>query len=874
MANGTYDQTWQQAMSELNDQIHVEDHTLDLPADHPGVPEAQATPQQAFDHYASVYVKYIQILRKLNLCYDNMKQPQKRIDVKKVLEAVMTRVTELKHELVKWNPPNPDLRPPDNNDQGVKPFPFPWEYVHLDDLLQDLKLQPEDIDLPIPKYFIEDKKNELDSRDQLVEGYMTLKLGTDKILVELEDDYEEMTPSLTVNEALSIIMRNERGRQGQQRALTRKRLVESESATRSYEPSASQEASRAEEMDEHTAAQNIQKVYRGYKSRIASARARIEELTFIGMRPRSTERLDNLRAHLEESHKLRKEDQQEYEEEYEKALKKLHEKLLSQEGPQLRDKMMSDRLQWYIDQVQQDVRVENLQPYYAHLQAPTEEEKKAEEEAQEEAKKEGGKKDKKGKNDKGKEKGKGKGKKGDDEEEEQELPPPLTGPSEFTRHAESLIRGYEATWLDRDESDNYQQKYDEDLAKHLVRPSVEETVRKEVDNSLEQMMKNLNKQFASKKGGKKGKKGKGKKGKGKKGKGKKGKKLPGEKECAGMDADQMLSMLVENKIVNNPSQKASVESFTGEYNYLGTSYSASDKPSQRHPTKGYWMPCDPCASQIRQNLTEYAVYPLGCESLREEVSKYCSERNLGAPPRSILLYGPRGTGKTMLAQAVANATGAMFLNLSAGNTEGKFTGKGGPAKLLHMAFMIGKEAGMGPTVIYVDEVDQILAPTGKKKVAAEGPARFKKDLPTYIKNIKPNDPIIVIGCSSEPWNADQKALKGAFDRYLYLPLPDYATRRKGWINAIEERLKNASAALLPYSDNGSHGSVGRIPEGFDISSLTQVSEGYTIGSILRTVRSTLTDRRIERVSLNFLGMVLFRLVALHFYRYAAGQTPS
>lgn len=172
--------------------------------------------------------------------------------------------------------------------------------------------------------------------------------------------------------------------------------------------------------------------------------------------------------------------QQEFEEEYEKALKKLHEKLLSQEGPQLRDKMMSDRLQWYIDQVQQDVRVESLQPYYAHLQAPTEEEKKAEEEAEEEAKKEG---DKKGKKEKGKDnKGKGKGKKGEEEEEEQELPPPLTGPSEFTREVESLIRGYEATWLDRDESDNYRQKYDEELAKQLVRPSVEETVRKEVSD--------------------------------------------------------------------------------------------------------------------------------------------------------------------------------------------------------------------------------------------------------------------------------------------------------------------------------------------------------------------------------------------------------
>lgn len=138
---------------------------------------------------------------------------------------------------------------------------------------------------------------------------MALKLGTDKILVELEDDYEEMTPSLTVNEALSIIMRNERGRQGQQRGITRKRLVESENDTNEYQQTSSRGTSRAEDMDEHTAAQNIQKTYRGYKSRIASARARIEELTFIGMRPRSTERLDNLRSHLDESHKLRKEDQ-------------------------------------------------------------------------------------------------------------------------------------------------------------------------------------------------------------------------------------------------------------------------------------------------------------------------------------------------------------------------------------------------------------------------------------------------------------------------------------------------------------------------------------------------------------------------------------
>lgn len=72
------------------------------------------------------------------------------------------------------------------------------------------------------------------------------------------------------------------------------------------------------------------------------------------------------------------------------------------------------------------------------------------------------------------------------------------------------------------------------------------------------------------------------------------------------------------------------------------------------------------------------------------------------------------------------------------------------------------------TMVWRKQVDQILAPTGKKKVAAEGPARFKKDLPTYIKNIKPTDPIIVIGCSSEPWNADQKSLKCVLAYLLFV----------------------------------------------------------------------------------------------------------
>lgn len=53
---------------------------------------------------------------------------------------------------------------------------------------------------------------------QLVQGYMNLKLGVDKVYAEMEEDYEDCVPDISLEEAINIIQRNERGRQGKQRA--------------------------------------------------------------------------------------------------------------------------------------------------------------------------------------------------------------------------------------------------------------------------------------------------------------------------------------------------------------------------------------------------------------------------------------------------------------------------------------------------------------------------------------------------------------------------------------------------------------------------------------------------------------------------------
>ena len=90
-----------------------------------------------------LYIKYMQIFKRLEECYDCMVHPQKREDVLVMLELVIKRVVELKHALVKWNPPNPDVKRP----QGQPEKAFPWEYVNLDDILVDLKLPPETLEV-------------------------------------------------------------------------------------------------------------------------------------------------------------------------------------------------------------------------------------------------------------------------------------------------------------------------------------------------------------------------------------------------------------------------------------------------------------------------------------------------------------------------------------------------------------------------------------------------------------------------------------------------------------------------------------------------------------------------------------------------------
>ncbi|KAL7662142.1 hypothetical protein ACMYSQ_001493 [Aspergillus niger] len=239
----------------------------------------------------------------------------------------------------------------------------------------------------------------------------------------------------------------------------------------------------------------------------------------------------------------------------------------------------------------------------------------------------------------------------------------------------------------------------------------------------------------------------------------------------------------------------------------------------------------------KKALKEAVVYPF----LRPDLFS-----GLREPARGMLLFGPPGTGKTMLARAVATESKSTFFSVSASTLTSKWHGES--EKLVRALFGLAK--ALAPSIIFVDEIDSLLSArsSGTENEASRrsktefliqwsdlqraAAGREQKD-----KKIGDASRVLVLAATNMPWDIDEAARR-RFVRRQYIPLPEHDVRE-------QQLRKLLSHQVHELSDEDIEVLV-QVTEGFSGSDMTALAKDAAMGP-LRNLGEALLHTPMDQI---------------------------